>query len=440
MVGGTIMRQFCLFLLCLFSVAGYAKPPKNLIVVIGDGMGPAHITAYRHFYHALTGQDGPTVFDELLIGSVRTDNVHANQVTDSAASATAYACGFRTDNGALCVKPDGTRGKSLFAYAAEAGKWTGLVVTSQITHATPAAFVAHNRHRRDYKNIAREYLARMADGRLALQVLMGGGRAHLAKASPDWRQLVQQAGFERIETMAALHNYKGNKPVIGVFADEGLAAYLDRRNGHVQQPSLPEMVDKALARLSQNPKGFVLLVEGSQIDWASHDNDIVDTLWETHELALTVQKLRAFVKQQPDTALVITADHETGGLSLGSQGKYEWRPRLVTQANMSLRSVEQAVRRSQKIVVPAPQFEVLQRNKAPLAEWNRLWNQLTVTGWTTTGHTGVDVPLMADGHGRDALIGTHDNDALGRLFIRWQTPSTVHESAHQKYRSDLASH
>ncbi len=411
-----------------------AAEPKNIILMIGDGMGPAQISAYHKFRKALDGGDGP--FDRLQwVGKVHTDPASAPTVTDSAAAATAYGCGFKTYNGAICVRQDKSPGKPLFVRAAERGMATGVVVTSQINHATPAAFAAVAESRSDYQGIARQYVEGVLAHPGYMDVMLGGGWRYFER-QPSLIPALRKRGYRVVTNSREIASYQGKSPILGLFDDKGLQPYLDRKNreGAV---NLPMLLETALARMASDEDGFVLLVEGSQIDWAAHDNDVLDTMWETHEFALAIEKAVAFASARGDTLVLVTADHETGGMSLGQGARHEWDPSSLTRARMSARTM---VRRhkegeswkslfAEQGVADLPAFRTLLADETlSLADLNRAYDEATATGWTTDSHTAVDVDLLAFGTGSEAFRGVWENDALGRALIRWVEAKDFPES------------
>jgi len=400
--------------------------PRNIILMIGDGMGFHQVSAYRQFAdNPATPALEATVFDDLLIGSLATRPFgEADQITDSAAGATAYSCGIKTRNGAIGVGTDGKPCVTLLEYAKQRGKRTGVVVTSQITHATPASFFAHAGSRKQISEIAGQLVGLPAS--LQLDVAFGGGSADF---TAEALSTLQNGGMQVINDRKALAALK-RTPAIAMFAAQGLPKAIDR---DANVPSLAEMTDKALTLLRSEPKGFFLMVEGSQIDWASHANDIVGTVSEMQDFAAAIQVARRFAAEQPDTLIVITADHETGGLALGRDKKGYWHTALLRQVRASAAGMAARVVAGADAVATLESWSPIRADvadKQTLQQAGRDGDKLedafaaivsrhSLTGWTTTGHTGADVPLYAVGPGSDALRGHHDNSWLGQQLLRW---------------------
>lgn len=288
---------------------------RNIILFIGDGMGAEHRTAATWMQH---GPEGRLAMDGLAIsGWVDTLN-HAGEVTDSAAAATALATGVRTLNGRLGLDAEGRPLPTILQRAQQQGKSVGLVTTTPVTHATPAAFAARALSRREADNIATQ----LAEANL--DVLLGGGESDFLPPEEtgchpqpgrrrDGRNLIDELrrqGVRQVcsaDQLAALEWSAGDR-VLGLFADGGLVRPF--------APSLAEMTGAAIAMLAANPRGFFLMVEGGQIDWASHDNDAVHAIGDTLGLDEAVRVALEFAAGRSDTLIIVTADHETGGMEL----------------------------------------------------------------------------------------------------------------------------
>ncbi len=408
----------------------FAKaPPKNIILLIGDGMGPAHLAAYRHFKDNLqTDLIETTIFDELFLGTMSTDpDAGSGTVTDSAAAATAFSTGKKTYNGAISYDSMKKPLTPLFERAVNQGKVTGVVVTSQVNHATPAAFAASALDREEYSKIAYQYANRLVNGRPLMEVILGGGVSYFKNDELDLLKEFKKKGFQVSTDPTTFEQLSSASPMIGLYGKKGMASYLERSQSLI---TLPNFMRKALARLEKNPKGFVLLVEGSQIDWASHGNNILDALWEMDEFAQAVKEAVGYAEIHDDTLVLVTADHETGGLSLGRDGEYQWLPNKLKSAQSSLMEMlnqykkgegwkdifkKQGISLTQKQLAKAPENGA--KDKKIHRFMTDIYNQNTVTGWTTSGHTGVDVWLMGMGAGSEKFKGHWSNDKVGKELI-----------------------
>lgn len=260
------------------SPAVLSGTPRNVILMIGDGMGSEHVWA------AWLCNKGKLNITGLPCTAFSRTYSANRTITDSAAGGTALACGAKTDNGMLGQTPDGTPLRSLAAHFRRVGKATGLVVTKDITDATPAAFYAHTASRNNQKEIAES----LADA--GFDVLLGGGAGAF---SPEQMQRMRQNGAEA-ELFA-----KGNCPPASERGD-----------------LLPRCTARALDHLEKKDGGFFLMVEGSSIDLAAHDNDLEEVVREVLDFDRAVGVVLEWMRSHPDTLLVVTADHQTGGLSI----------------------------------------------------------------------------------------------------------------------------
>jgi alkaline phosphatase len=271
-------------------------------------------------------------------------------VTDSAAAATAMACGVKTRNGAIGVDAEGRSVPSLLELARARSLRTGVVVTSSLTDATPAAFLSHRPSRKQQEEIALDVAASGAD------VLVGGGRCYFT-SRPDRRYLLGELagrGYAIVGDPAKLEGAPAGK-LAALLAEEGLPGVTEGRGG-----LLPAAVSVAHRRLSGG-EGFFQVVEGSQIDWAAHDQDGRGVTAEIVDLDRVVERILEFAAEDGETLVVLTTDHDTGGLA-------------ITGGSASERTVE--------------------------------------AGFATKGHTGTMVPVFAFGPGAGSFAGIYENTGI----------------------------
>ncbi|MBU2979186.1 alkaline phosphatase [Alteromonas sp. C1M14] len=406
--------------------------PKNIIMVVSDGMGPAYTTAYRNFADdPSTPNIENVVFDDILVGNASTYPAPVSgYVTDSAAAATALATGVKSYNGAIAVDVNKQPVESVLQRAKKLGMRTGVAVTSQINHATPACYVAHNESRKNYNELADSFFDDRIDGKFVADVMLGGGTEFFER---DDRNLVGEfidSGYEYVDTYNKLATLPAGANVLGLFAPVGLPAALDDSRPH----RLSYLTKNAIKHL-ENDNGFFLLVEASQVDWAGHSNDIASAMAEMDDLAATIKYLKQYVAAHPDTLVVLTADHSTGGLSIGADGKYVWEPQYIQNMKASVAMVaHRMVDNSDPIALVEEQFgfSLSDEEKAQVtaiasitdsqgrtAGLKTLLDKRTNTGWTTSGHTGVDVEVFAFGAGYDAFIGQIDNTDIANTFFKF---------------------
>ena len=277
---------------------------RNVVYMIGDGMGLAQVSMLQ-----IAENYEPTAFDRAQGIALITTRSANNRVTDSAAAGTALSTGCKTNNTWLGLDTAGQRLVSIAECAQQQGMRTGLVVTSHLYHATPAAFYAHVADRNDAETIT----ADLVNG--GIDLLFGGGRKLLAAERPEGGSrfdALRAKGYriasepEQIDTLSGL-------PVVAAVADKHLPAAADRGD------YLPQATRKALELLSaDNEEGFFLMVEGSQIDMACHGNDASRVLDEMRDFEQAVAAAMEFADAHPGTLVIVTADHETGGLTLPS--------------------------------------------------------------------------------------------------------------------------
>jgi alkaline phosphatase len=445
---------------CTFSFAASAvsqsaatvPTAKNIIMVVGDGMGPAYTSAYRYF------KDDPstiaieqTVFDRHLKGLSSTHPAAVSgYVTDSAAGATALATGIKSFNGAIAVDVNKQPVETVLEWAKKQGKRTGVVVTSQINHATPAGYLAHNESRENYNAIADSYFDQRINGHFKFDLALGGGWKYFIRKDRNLVQQFQQAGFQYIDHYAQLTSLEPNKPTLGLFANKGLPWALDDTDPH----RLRTMTQAATKQL-ENEQGFFMLIEASQIDWGGHSNDISAAMAEMDDLAKTLEYLESYLVNHPDTLVIITADHSTGGLTLAANGVYQWQPEILRNLRQSIDSIAKSltsteinVKTTQALFNTALTEQELtllneakhdpkhllaatdeqgnpyqdkhanNMKKALYQAIKQIINDRTHTGWTSGGHTAIDVPVMAFGAGSEAFCGLKDNTEIANTIFK----------------------
>jgi alkaline phosphatase len=313
---------------------------ENVILLIGDGMGVSQV------YSGITANNGLNLEKSQYVGFSKTYSA-SSYITDSAAGGTAIATGTKTNNGAIGVDAKGNDVKSILEYAAENGKSTGVVASCAITHATPASFVAHQPNRNMQEEIAVDFV------NSDITLFIGGGKKYFADRSDkvDLFKQLKDKGFKVAFDMNDVKQTTSGK-LAALIADEHPATYPERGE------FLPESVQTALDILDNNSKGFFLIVEGSQIDWESHDNNAEGVVNEMIDFDRTIKVAFDYADKNPGTLVVITADHETGGMAL-------------TGGSFETGEVKAA--------------------------------------WESTGHTSVMVPVFSYGTGAEKFAGIYEN-------------------------------
>lgn len=304
---------------------------RNLVFMVSDGMGPTSLALTRGFnqYANALPWDHTLGLDKHLIGNSRTRSSNS-LVTDSAAGATAFSCGHKSYNGAISVRPDHTPCGSVMEAAKRAGYTTGLVVTTRITDATPACFVSHVRTRMMEDEIAEQLIGNGPLGR-NVDLVLGGGRCHFLPNTTaggcraDGRDLIEKADEHDWNYIGSREDFDNlgssiKLPLLGLFAPTDIPFEIDRRHVDTEYPSLEEMTKTALRALKDATKdsdqGFFIMIEGSRIDHAGHNNDPAA---QVHEVLAYDRAMKAVIDflEEDDTEglMVATSDHETGGLA-----------------------------------------------------------------------------------------------------------------------------
>lgn len=292
--------------ICLFiQTLPAQKSPKNVIFLIGDGMGIAQV-------YAGMVANGNTLQLERCTYSGFSKTYSSNKfTTDSGAGGTALACGVKTNNGMIGMDSDSVAVESILELSERNKLSTGIVAACAVTHATPASYIAHQVNRNMYEEIASDYL------KTDIDVFIGGGRKYFEDRT-DGRNLSEELKAKNYRIAYDLKEVKAIKS--GKLA--GLL-YDDQNPGMPERGGmLPEATEAAINILMNNKKGFFLMVEGSQIDWAGHDNNAQQLIKEMLDFDQTIGKALDFAKKDGNTLVIITADHETGGLTI-LDGKFK---------------------------------------------------------------------------------------------------------------------
>jgi alkaline phosphatase len=330
------------------------ETPRNIIFLIGDGMGVGQLSTL------VLGKPDAAMARFPVGGFLATQSLTAF-VTGSAAAGTAMSTGYRTGDPRIAMLPDGSSPQTLLEFARDHGKATGIVATSSVTHATPAAFVAHVPARKQEFDIAAQIALSGTD------VIIGGGTKWFLPRTAgggrdDGRNLLdemREMGYETVTGKAEAQGAAGK--LIWLTAADGMARAPKR------QPTSAVMVKKALDILDRAGQGFVLMIEGSQIDWAGHDNDFPWMKAEMLDFDEAIHASLEFAEKDGRTLVVVTSDHETGGMTvMGAK---------PDASDMYAR-------------------------------------------WIHKEHSGVLVPLFAFGPAAGEFGGIHRNDELGRMLFR----------------------
>lgn len=466
-----------------FSLTKPAKSPKqNVIFMVTDGMGPASLSLTRSFrqFRDNLPIDDTLALEKTFIGSSRTRS-NSSVITDSAAGATAFSCGLKSYNGAIGVDPLKNPCGTILEALKLQGYLTGLVVTTRITDATPAAFSAHADYRMQEDLIAQHQLGEYPLGRM-VDLIIGGGRCHFLPRSVsggcrgDGRDLISEAqsnGWSYAGTRREFDSLKEGEnvslPLLSLLAPTDIPFDIDR--DEKEHPSLREQVKVALRALEKatrnSEQGFFLLIEGSRIDHAGHQNDPAAQVREVLAYDEAYKEVMEFVDgSNTETVVISTSDHETGGLVTARQvteayPDYLWYPEVLMNSShsgefLTRKAMEFARNEGTKVENKLASFvekEIVQKDMgirdhtkkeieqlkelAKNGEAQKLLyfinNMILVrsqTGWTTLGHSAVDVNIYGYSNSErinsqlvqraphTGLLGNHENTEIGEFMAR----------------------
>lgn len=444
------------------------RKPKNIIILFADGTTSSQYE-FGRYSSALLRQQSFAVTDVVMAKGhyqlMKTESANYF-VTDSAAAASAMSIGYKVNNGAISITPDGKTPPTIMQAAKEVGKRIGLLSTAPIYDASPAAFSVHAKSRRDNELIVNQYLE------LAPDVLMGGGsnfflpNTVLGGKRQDGKNVIeafQGKGYQYINKPEQLNQIKPSK-LLGLFADEDLDYEIDRNAQ--ETPNLAQMVTAALqvlnkdAKLSKN-KGFVLFAENENTDSAGHQNDVAALMRDLWAFDDAVKVALEFQKQNPDTLVIVTGDHETGGFSptygrknLGPAGNTNYlnvnteQLKQIERYKISLKEFSEKFRAKAKQTSSNAELStylntLLQDNFPGLALDDDLREKILTQGqlnpnsnylpsnilglaiarqtgfyWGTAGHTPAPITVAAIGPGSQVFKGLDDNTAFATK-LRW---------------------
>ncbi|MBD3159831.1 MAG: alkaline phosphatase [Candidatus Lokiarchaeota archaeon] len=368
-----LLTIFCLGLMVTTTSVALGVPvepaaeeePLSVILMIGDGMGYEHVKLARWVELGRTGHLRMERYD--FTASVLTHSASAD-ITDSAAAGTALATGVKTINGRISKDPSGANLETILEIAEGYDKSTGVVSTCFVQHATPATFYAHVQSRSSYGEITRQ-----AVEEVDVEVILGGGSEYF---SPSQLTAMEDSGYSVVTNRSHMLSTSSSK-ILGLFSESHMPYEQDR--DFEQTPSLGEMTEKSIDVLSQDPDGFFLMVEGGRIDHAGHDNDKVNDALDTIAFDEAVGVAIDYVQSHSNTILMVTADHECGGLTVMSENLSDTVPdaSMTASENRSLR-VERAT-------------------------------NVTVS-WISDYHTAVPVPLYCFGEAFENLPANYTID------------------------------
>lgn len=462
-----VIRRHVAVLLVIFLVSTvWAQQAKYVFYFIGDGMGVNQVNGAEMYLAEQEGRIGvkPLLFTTFPAGTMATTFSATNSVTDSSAAGTALATGEKTYNGAVSMDDDKNVLSTVAERAKKAGRKVGIATSVSVDHATPAAFYAHQPNRSRYYEIALDLPKAGFDfyaGSGFLKPTTTADKKEALNVFP----IIEEAGYTIARGLDEYKEKAADAKKMILIQKEGaepscLPYAIDHEEGDL---TLPEITESAVSFLSKgNKKGFFLMVEGGKIDWACHSNDPVTVFEEVIDLDNAVRVAYEFYKKHPkETLIVVTADHETGGMGLGI-GKYELHLKSLLNQKQSQDLLSKAI-------------TDLRKDKAGKASWNEIkdlltekmgfWKELPLTweqekmlrdeyeqsfvknkvvfeeslyarteplaaaarkvmsqiamvGWTSSSHTAGYVPVFAIGAGADLFTGKMDNTEIPKRIAK----------------------
>lgn len=390
--------SFILFvLMILTSCCTKQNEAKYVFYFIGDGMGFAHVAlseTYLHYQEEGGIGSKNLSFTSFPVLGMASSYSASNNITCSSAAGTALSTGYKTNNGFLGVAPDSTNLQSISYKIHQAGTPVGIISTVSLDHATPGAFYANSVKRSDYYSIA----VQMADS--DFEFFGGGGfinpmgKDGSKKSAYD---IVKEAGYEVVEGCDQFEKCKDNVSKMLLLQDEGIESHelpyaIDRGEDDM---TLSDVVESAIEFL-EDKGSFFIMAEAGRIDWAAHSNDAKGTILEVLDLSEAVEVAYEFYKKYPQqTLIVVTADHETGGVSSGYKSGY----------NMYFDALKDQTASKDESVSATSYEHGTGKGKEAIDDMNKEAR----IGWTTTSHTAGNVPVFAVGAGSELFAGKMDN-------------------------------
>jgi len=426
---------------------------KNVIILVPDGCSQSVQTLARWY------SGNPLMLDQMVTGTVSTYSTDS-VITDSSSAATAFATGYKTTNGFVSVGPDNASVLSILEKPSEdlqynplatvlegsklEGKATGLVATSRVTHATPAAFASHVDNRDNENEIMEQMIYENID------VVFGGGSRHLVPEEEGGKrtdgenltEVLLDRGYQYVDSRDEMLNLSSGK-TWGLFASSHMAPDIDRAELAPEEPSLAEMTGKAVELLSQDKDGFFLMVEGSQVDWANHANDPAYAVTDFLAFDEAVKAAVEFAEKDGHTLVLAFPDHNTGGMTIGSDSDSNYTSTSIEDVVDPLKGMKLS---SSGLTTKIGTDVSSENIKAQLKTWwgidatdedvtkildlhdngeglsldyaisEVISQNHTVIGWTTHGHCGEDVPMWA--YGPHYPAGRKDNTEIAGYIAK----------------------
>lgn len=451
------LRRFAVVALLLLFASGVnaQNRAKYVFYFIGDGMGINQVYGTELYNAAMGKGDGRLSFTRFPVRTYVTNHTDYG-VTDSAAAGTALATGVKTKNGYLGVNQEGERVGNIAELAQQMGYATGVATNVGVNHATPSAFYSHCTNRDDYLELTTQLIEGKMNFAAGSTILC---RSKSGLTPKDMVQRAEEAGIKVVQSPEEAARVKGKRVIL-------LSNSLNRKNMPFaidrpeKESSIVDFTAAAIRYLERaSDKGFLLMVEGGRIDYACHDNDATATFGEINDLNASVQLALDFYERHPDeTLIIVTSDHETGGMIVGykkykikldrlawqnismesltrvmqrmrEEGKTDWddmqallKERLGLWDKVSLRDKdEKALRKTfeKNFLVNGEKVVGLYTSNEKMAsEAVKILNKRAYIDWISLSHTGSQVPLWVKGAGYENFYDCYDNTDIPKMIAK----------------------
>lgn len=421
------------------------KTARNIIFMVSDGMSTGTLNMADLLLQRKEGRRSNwlKLYEQNLVHRGLVDTSSANAlVTDSAAGSSAWGGGVKVPNGSLNVNADGSFNKPILQKFQTAGKSVGCVTSVPIAHATPAGFSVNSASRGSMDDIAKQYLD------LKFDVLLGAGKENFSsekrKDKADLFDGFKKAGYDVVSSRDELRSVESSKkPLLGAFIESALPFALDASSDRelaAKIPSLAEMTDAAIKKLSKNPKGFVMQVEGGKVDWAAHSNDVGGLLYDQIAFDEALKVAIDFAQKDKETLVIFTSDHGNANPGLfGSAANFDkiqtfkntndWILRGITHRFTPAQVIERveaaqgyAIKKEEAerllTFYVAPKEEGLYNPyKLPFKQLGEIQSAYTSVSWAGTGHSADFVELGAFGPGSELIKPYLKNSDLHQIML-----------------------